>query len=182
MQGKAWCKASNASRTLNFPKPVAMLLKTANWEADVKQQCKTAFSWWQPVVILQRQGGAAAGSDVPWCPMRAAGSAKLPCLRPQPCQLWLETFCRRFSLVSIRAWGLRLEARRVRLNHTRRHSRARSDRSHLLTQPAGLALLWLRGTDVVFSSVADSNCCKWLFAETGLKITVIPKWVSFHLC
>lgn len=52
----AWCKASKASRTLNFPKPVAMLLKTANWEADVKQQCKPAFSWWQPVVMLQQQG------------------------------------------------------------------------------------------------------------------------------
>lgn len=68
----------------------------------------------------------------------------------------------------------------MRFNHAGSHSRARNDRSRSLAQPAGLALVWLRGTDVVFSNVAGSKCCKWLFAETGLKITIIPKWVSFQ--
>lgn len=62
-----------------------------------------------------------------------------------------------------------MKARRMRLNHDRNHRRARNDRSCLLNQTARLAFVWLRGTDVVFSDVADSKCCKWLFAETELK-------------
>ena len=58
------CKAYKASQTLDFPKPVVMLLKTANKEADVKQQCKPAFSQWQPGLVLQfgtrHQGGCGS--------------------------------------------------------------------------------------------------------------------------
>lgn len=62
------CKAYKASQTLDSLKSIAMLLKTANWGADVKQQCKPAFSRWQPRVATV-WGDVVAGSDVPWCPM-----------------------------------------------------------------------------------------------------------------
>lgn len=38
-----------------------------------------------------------------------------------------------------------------------------------LSEPITKAGVWLWGTDVSFSDVTDSKCCKWLFAEAELK-------------
>lgn len=38
-----------------------------------------------------------------------------------------------------------------------------------LSEPISKAGVWLWGTDVGFSDVTDSKCCKWMFAEAELK-------------
>lgn len=135
-------RAYEASQTLIFLRPIESCNGKPMWSSSVDQP-PLHGSWDNATIWYLASGGMCQQ----WhtrvyrtvlCSWLCEVKEQLP-LSPGcgTCQVWLATFCSKFSFLLTSAWDLRMKASR-RLIHDRNHRRACNGRSHYLNLVARL--------------------------------------------